>query len=104
MILRNVVVRSPNWLGDACMAAPAVRAMKWAAPEGRLTVLAPEGLADFWNSIDEVDGVIAKAGDESPRSVAGRLRKWDFDTAVLLTNSFRTALEMSLARIPRRIG
>ena len=86
------------------MAAPAVRAMKWAAPDARLSVLAPEGLADFWNSIDEVDGVIERARDEPPKSVAGKLRDWDFDLGVLLTNSFRTAWEMRLAGIPKRVG
>ncbi len=86
------------------MAAPAVRAMKWAAPEGRVTVLAPAGLADLWNSIEEVDAVIVRERGEPPRSVARKLKEGDFDAGVLLTNSFRTAWEMCLARIPRRIG
>ena len=41
---------------------------------------------------------------ESPWSVARRLRAEHFDTALVLPNSPRSALEVWLARIPQRVG
>ena len=100
----KLLVRSPNWLGDAVMAVPAVRSMKLARPDLELTVSVPAKLVEFWRAVSEVDRVIEIAADESPISVANRLRSFQFDAAVVLPNSFRTGLEVWLAGIPRRVG
>ena len=101
----NLIVRSPNWLGDACMVLPAVRALKKGRPDLKLTVLAPAKLGDLWKMIPEVDAVILKEGKESTGSVARKIRDAGvFDAAVLLTNSTRSALEFWRAGIPRIIG
>jgi len=99
----RIVVRSPNWLGDAVMSVDAARAFKTSRPDVRLSVLAPAKLAGFWRRVPEVDEVIAFEKADSVLSVAARLRG-RFDVAVLLTNSLRTALEVWLAGIPRRVG
>lgn len=98
-----VLVRSTNWLGDAVMSVPAVQAIKRGRPDLRLTLLTPAKLADFWRTIPEVDEVIPIAAGESPFAVARRLRG-RFEAAVVFPNSLRSALEVWLARIPRRVG
>ena len=101
----HLLVRSPNWLGDACMAAPAIRAIKSGRPDLHLTILAPAKLAPLWREISEVDQVLEIPPKASPRSVARLIRKAGrFDAAFLLPNSLRSALEVRLARIPRRVG
>lgn len=102
----QVLVRSPNWLGDACMAFPAVRALKRGRPDLRLTILAPAKLRDLWSSLPEVDDIIAKEPGDGAFAVARRIRdkRICYDAAVLLTNSTRSALELWLARIPRLAG
>jgi heptosyltransferase II len=101
----NLLVRSPNWLGDACMAIPAVRALKSGRPDLRLTVLCPAKLAELWQSLPEVDDVIAKGSAEGISDVTAKIRKrGHFDAAVLFTNSPRSALELWRARIPRLVG
>ncbi len=107
----KVLVRSPNWLGDACMAAPAVCSLKKGRPDLHLTILTPQKLAALWNSFPEVDAVIEIPPKASPWSVARQLQQEkrsqgepSFDVALVLPNSIRTALEVWLARIPRRIG
>lgn len=101
----HLLVRSPNWLGDACMAAPAIRAIKSGRPDLYLTILSPEKLAPLWREMPEVDRVLEIPPKSSPRAVARLLRKAGrFDAALLLPNSVRSALEVWLARIPRRIG
>ncbi len=101
----DLLVRSPNWLGDACMAFPAVRALKMGRPDLRLTVLCPAKLADLWQNVREVDDIIAKKRDEGIGEVALKVReRGHFDAAVLFTNSARSTLELWRAKIPRLVG
>ncbi|MGC3989393.1 MAG: lipopolysaccharide heptosyltransferase II [Chthoniobacteraceae bacterium] len=100
----RILIRSTNWLGDAVMSVPAVRAIKRGRPDARVTMLVPEKLADFWAHVAEVDEVITIAKKESPFAVAKKLRAHFFDVAVLFPNSLRTGLEVFLAGIPRRVG
>jgi heptosyltransferase-2 len=51
-----------------------------------------------------VDEIITLDAGEGPLSVGWRLRKNEFDVALVLPNSPRSALEVWLARIPQRIG
>jgi len=102
----QILVRSPNWLGDICMAIPAVRAIKAGRPDARVTVLSPEKFAPVWNLVRDVDAVIGKGDKDSPMKV-GKLIKnsgVQYDAAVLLPNSLRTALEAKSAKIPRIVG
>lgn len=101
----DLIVRSPNWLGDACMAFPAVRALKRGRPDLRLTVLCPAKLVELWQSVPEVDDIIAKESDDSISAVAAKVReRGPFDAAILFTNSTRSTLELWWAGIPRLVG
>lgn len=99
-----LVVRSPNWLGDAVMALPAVRNLKTMLARDPLIVAAPEKLAALWQACPFVDQVIALEQPKSIRTTARQLRAWKFASAVLLPNSLRAAAEAWLAGIPQRIG
>lgn len=101
----RLLLRSPNWLGDACMALPAVRALKTGRPDLQVHVLCPSKLADLWKQIPEVDGVILKEGREGTGAVARKIRAaGDFDAAILFTNSARSTLEIWRAGVPRLVG
>jgi len=101
----NILVRSPNWLGDACMAIPAMRAIKSGRPDLHLTILSPTKLAPLWREICEVDSVLEIPAGASPWRVAGIIKRAGyFDVALLLPNSVRSALEVWLASVPRRVG
>lgn len=102
----EILIRSSNWLGDACMAVPAVRAIRRGRPDARVTVLSPEKLAGFWREIPEVDEVLSipkKAGILGAGKII-RKNPRHFDAAVLLPNSLRSALEAWLGRVPRIVG
>ena len=99
----RIVVRSPNWLGDAVMAIPTVRAFKLGRPDACVAVLCPQKLAGLWQRVGDVDEVIAIEPGESIFATAGKLRG-QFEAAVLLPNSLRAALEVWLAGIRRRVG
>lgn len=99
----RILARSPNWLGDAVMALPAVRAFKTGRPDARLAVLAPAKLVPLWETVREVDEVISLEPGQGPMAVARGLRG-RFEAAVLFPHSLRSALEVWLAGIPRRVG
>ena len=99
----RILIRSTNWLGDAVMSIPAVRAIKRGRPDAHVTILTPAKLADLWKQVAEVDDVIAIESGDSVFGVAKKIRR-DFEVAILFPNSLRSALEVWLARIPRRVG
>jgi len=98
------MVRSPNWLGDAVMALPAVRNLKDLAGDDPLVVATPEKLVALWRKCPFVDEVIALEKPKNLRVTGEQLRGGKFGAAVLLPNSFRTAAEAWLAGIPQRLG
>lgn len=102
----EILIRSPNWLGDACMAFPMVRAIKRGRPDAKITVLGPDKLEELWLSMPEVSRYIAKPAKEGWFAVARRIKATGvpFDAAVLCTNSTRSTIEIWLACIPRRVG
>lgn len=101
----RVLVRSTNWLGDAVMAIPAVQAIARGRPDAGVTVLAPAKLADLWRAVPEVAEVLTIEPHDNVFAVAKTVRRaGPFDAAVLLPNSLRSALEVWLARVPRRVG
>ena len=101
--MERTVIRSSNWLGDAVMSVPAVRALKRGNPSAHIAVVTPEKLADVWRLVAEVDEVIAFPAAKI-LGVAKLIRRGKFDTGVIFPNSLRTALEMWLARVPKRTG
>jgi lipopolysaccharide heptosyltransferase II len=99
----RILLRSSNWLGDAVMTTLAVRRVKRGRPDVRLTVLTRSKLADFWRLVPEVDELITIDPGDSVFRVAAKIRG-RFEVAILFPNSIRSALEVWLAAIPRRVG
>ncbi len=116
--IMKLAVMIPNWVGDACMATPALRALRselppqtvisWVGRPGPLAVL--EGLP--WADQTLCYKPRASAGSKlasgkpilSRRGLVHQLRQDRYDAILYLTNSLSTALVGALARIPRRIG
>jgi len=100
-------VRATNWLGDAVMSLPAIRAIREIFPHAHLAVLARPWVADLYAREKAIDRVIpygAMKGLSARREFARRLQRERFDCAILLQNAFDAALIAWLAGIPERIG
>src|SRR5881275_1171982 len=54
----RILIRSSNWLGDAVMSVPTVRAIKNGRPDAQVTVAAQAKIAPMWNLVPEVDAII----------------------------------------------
>src|SRR5436305_9039226 len=100
----RILVRGVNWLGDAVMTTPALQRLREKFPLAHIALLTPETLSDLWLNHPSLSGILSFGRGESPRSVARRLRKEQFDIALVFPNSPRSALEAWLAKIPQRIG
>src|SRR5439155_26926816 len=92
----NIAVFLPNWVGDAVMATPAVRALRRQFPQARLFGVLRPYVAGVLEGAPWLDGHLfldTKGGwDRRWPAVAGRLRRERVDLAVLFPNSFRAAL------------
>jgi heptosyltransferase-2 len=100
----RILIRGVNWLGDAVMTTPAFQRLREALPNAHIALLTHQKLADLWQGHPSLNSVLTFAPSESVWSIARRLREQNFDTALVLPNSPRSALEVWLARIPQRIG
>jgi heptosyltransferase-2 len=99
----KIVIRAPNWLGDAVMALPAMEAVRRAMPDASIAVAAIPSVAPLFEEETSArpDSVLAVSGRHTE---ARELRAGGFDAILLLPNSFRSALAGRLARIPERWG
>jgi heptosyltransferase-2 len=105
----KTVVFCPNWIGDAVMATPALRALRKLHPEGRLVgVMKPAIAATLAGNPWFDDAILCDPKAIRPEdrgwNVIGRLRREKFDLGVLLTNSLRSAMMAFAGGIRRRIG
>jgi len=102
----KILVRATNWVGDAVMSLPALRALRQQLPHARISILAKPWVADLYRREPFCDDLIPY----TPRTVAEKwsaaraLRPWRFDTAILLQNAFEAAAIAYVAGIPERIG
>jgi heptosyltransferase-2 len=96
----RLLVRAPNWVGDVVLSLAAVRDLRRAFPDARLEVLARPWVAGLYAAVGEVDAVRESRGTLAD---AAALRG-ACDLAVLLPNSFATALAAWRAGIPERWG
>jgi heptosyltransferase-2 len=103
-VTESILVRSVNWLGDAVMSTPALIRLRQARPGARLTLLAAEKLAGLWQRQPFVDEVLTFSAAENVWQVGRRLRERNFTAGLAMPNSIRSALELWLAGIPKRIG
>lgn len=101
---KRILVRAPNWLGDAVMATPFLKRLAARSLGSEVEVLAKPGLADLFRDAPGVKNVLVIHSDDGPWSLSRRLRERKYETAYVLPTSFSSALPCWLAGIPHRIG
>jgi len=92
--MNRLVILAPNWVGDAVMAQPAMADLRRAFPEATITVAARSSVAPLVRMMPDVSDAVP----------VDALAGGGFDTALLLPNSFRSALRAYRAGIPERWG
>lgn len=108
--VRRIVVRGPNWIGDAVMSEPALSAVRRLFPQAELTLLVKPAVAELFKGHPDVAHILVyddrgqHAGLSGKWRLANELRRGRFDLAILFQNAFEAALLAFLAGIPRRYG
>ncbi|HEX9156017.1 MAG TPA: lipopolysaccharide heptosyltransferase II [Nitrospira sp.] len=107
---KQIVVRGPNWLGDAVMCEPALRGLRRIAPEARISLMVKPAVAELFKVHPAIDQLLVyddkgrHAGWSGKWTLARELRRARFDLAVLFQNAFEAALLAFAAGVPRRYG
>jgi heptosyltransferase-2 len=100
----RLIVRAPNWLGDAVLALPAMTAVRRHFPGAHLAVAGPVPVAALLRETTAVhpDEVIEIPA--AGKAVVTALRAGQFDLGILLPNSFQSAWSLRKAGVPERWG
>ncbi len=107
---QKILIRSVNWIGDAVMTTPAISVIREYFPHAEITILANAMVSQLFLHHPGIDAIITFDRQGKHHGIAGRLRlaaevrRHAFDLAIILPNSFDSALVPWLARIPARIG
>jgi heptosyltransferase-2 len=107
----KILVVQPSWVGDAVMATPTLRALRALYPQAEIAYLLRRYVKPIYTGMPWADRLItyrtgktrAKAG-KGLFDLAARLRSARFDLAVLLPNSFKSALLCKMAGIEKVVG
>ncbi len=106
----KILILGPSWVGDMVMSQSLYRLLKNNAPDVTIDVLAPLWCLDLVKRMPEVRKGIALpilhgTWDFKTRyRLAKTLRQEQYDQAIVLPNSWKSALIPWLARIPLRTG
>lgn len=106
----NIVIRTPNWVGDAVMSTPFIRAARQNFPHAKITLLAKPWVSPVYEKNPHIDRILIYEASGRHSGVWGKvrlareLRGDHFDMALLLQNAFEAALIAWMAGIPCRAG
>ncbi len=104
--INRIVIRGTNWVGDAMMTIPALRALRRLVPDARITLATRPWARGLFSDADFFDDELIDE-DTGLRSIVSQARRWrsqKFDMALVFPNSFGAALIPALAGVPVRIG
>lgn len=108
--IRKILIRAVNWVGDAVMTTPAIGVIRESFPKAEITILANPLVTQIFSPHEWIDRVITFDQKGIHRGILGRfrlaaeVRRHSFDLAIILPNSFNSALVPWLAGIPVRLG
>ena len=101
--VKRILVRTPNWVGDAVMSLPVLAGLRRRFPDAALTVLAARRVAPLFAAQPGVAEVVPYPGGRGKWQVLWQLRG-RFDLALALPNSLEAALGLWLLAVPLRVG
>jgi heptosyltransferase-2 len=101
----TLAVALPNWVGDAVMATPTMRALRARFPAERIVAVARTTVRQVLQPNPWIDAYIDISKEQAGfNRAAAALRKERAEVGILLPNSFRSALLFWMGRVKRRIG
>jgi heptosyltransferase-2 len=105
--VEKILIRGPNWVGDAVLAIPALKAVRERFPLAEITLLVRPWVAGLFSSAYYIDRVWSENKPTTLKNwirITRDIRGRKFDVALLLPNSFESALMVFMGRVRQRIG
>src|SRR5690606_19951638 len=105
-----ILIVGPAWIGDMVMAQALFKCLKQQHPEASIDVLAPTWSEPLLKRMPEVrqalplDSAHGEFGFGKRLALGRDLRAAGYDQAIVLPNSFKSALIPRFAHIPLRTG
>ncbi len=106
----KLMVRAPNWIGDAVMALPALEALRARYPAAEIVVVTKPWVSELYQQHNSVSRLVLYDAAGEHKGVRGfahlvkKLKSEHFDGAILFQNSFHAAWMAWRASIPVRVG
>lgn len=107
---RNILIIGPSWVGDMVMAQSLFAELKQQSPHAHIDVLAPDWTRPLLTRMPEVRSALSMPvthgvfGWKQRRQIGLGLRQNQYDQAIVLPNSWKSALIPWFADIPQRTG
>lgn len=106
----KILIIGPSWVGDMVMAQTLFKLLKQANPTAQIDVLAPNWSLPVLQRMPEITNLIelpivhGEFGLKTRVKIARELKGQNYTQAIVLANSWKSALIPWLARIPLRTG
>jgi len=106
----RILVVAPNWIGDTLLAQPLFARLHQKLPGLKLDALAPAWTAPVLARMPQIDEVVESPFGHGELELLDRwrlgrqIRTLRYDQAIVLPNSFKSALVPWFADIPLRVG
>ena len=106
----KTLIVGPSWVGDMMMSQSLYRTMKQRNPDVEIDVMAPAWCRPLLARMPEVNQAIAMPLGHGALAIGERrqlgisLRNQGYQHAIVLPNSFKSALVPFFAHIPKRTG
>ena len=108
--IRYILIRATNWVGDAILTTPAIRAIRKNFPHSEITMLAKPWVVPVFEKNPHVDHIMIYDSNDRHKGWRGKwrliqeIKKRNFDLAVLFQNAVEAAMVALLSHIPLRLG
>ncbi len=108
--MQRILVVAPSWVGDCVLMQPMLRRLHQRHPGVRIDVLAPPWTEKLLRQMPEVGDIVVNPFPHGAlqlgarRALGQQLREGDYDQAIILPNSLKSALAPWFADIPLRTG
>ncbi|TVQ58308.1 MAG: hypothetical protein EA377_00215, partial [Phycisphaerales bacterium] len=99
---KRIAIIMPSWVGDVVMATPVCRAIRKHVPEAQITAIVRPALEMLLNGLPSLDHITPgdHGGLTGPWRIGRSIRSARPEVALLLPNSFRSALAARLSGAP----
>lgn len=102
----NILIRIPNWIGDAVMSIPSIEVLKFNYKNSKISLIGRKPAIEIFYNYPGVSEIFEIKGKNiyDEIKIHRKLVKDRFDKAYLLPNSFKSAFAISFAKPKEIIG